>query len=224
MRLQILVEGQTEDEFVKHTLAPHLGERNVWVSTMIVETSRDARGRKRRGGGHWKHWLRDLRNLTRDGSDDVRFTTLFDLYGLPDDFPEFDALVADKNTARRADAIAAAMARAVNDTRLIAYVQRHEFEALVLASLSALRSLVDAPDAPAVDALSASLGNLAPEDINDGETTAPSKRLEQAIPGYRKTVHGPLAIHDTGLPALRRACPRFDAWIRTLESLGAPSK
>ncbi len=220
-RLYVLVEGQTEEEFVRTILGPHLQAYGVWTYTYIVETSRDAFGRKRRGGGHWKHWLRDLRRLTGEQSGgDARFTTMFDLYGLPDDFPGLDQHGRDQDTARRADNLAAAMAGVVGDRRLIPYLQRHEFEALVLAALDALAALLDATESSGIAALRGLLAQMAPEDINDGAATAPSKRLARHVPSYRKTVHGPLAVEATGLGVLRKACPRFDSWIAKLEALG----
>lgn len=63
IRLYVLVEGQTEEEFIESILEPHLRERQIWVHRLVVETSRDAFGRKRRGGGHWSKWLRDLKRL-----------------------------------------------------------------------------------------------------------------------------------------------------------------
>jgi len=89
MRLYVLVEGQTEEEFVKSVLVPHLWRRRIEVRVSVVETSRDAFGRKRRGGGRrWGKWYCDLKRLTTEQhGGDVRFTTMFDLYGLPKDFP-----------------------------------------------------------------------------------------------------------------------------------------
>ncbi len=222
MRLYVLVEGQTEEQFVKAVLAPHLQGRGILVLAIVVETSRDASGRKRRGGGHWKHWHRDLQRLTAEHSGaDVRFTTLFDLYGLPDDFPDLDEQINDSNTVHRADNLTAAMARVVNDHRVLPYLQRHEFEALVLTGLDVLERLLDAPgDLNGLAALRAQLGGAAPEDINDGKDSAPSKRLRQLIPSYRKTVHGPLVVEGIGLETMRGACPRFDAWVTKLEALG----
>jgi hypothetical protein len=40
-------------------------------------------------------------------------------------------------------------------------------------------------------------------------------------PDYGKTLHGPLVMEDIGLPKIRAACPRFDAWVGALEALGA---
>ncbi|MFU8805308.1 MAG: hypothetical protein ACNA8W_15965 [Bradymonadaceae bacterium] len=39
------------------------------------------------------------------------------------------------------------------------------------------------------------------------------------MPGFSKTLHGPLATGGTGLASLREQCPRFDAWVSELETL-----
>jgi len=217
----MLVEGQTEEEFAKQILASHLQGFGIWVYPIVVETSRDASGRKRRGGGHWKHWKRDLVRLVgQQAGSDVRITTMFDLYGLPEDFPGLAEHAANTNTLARVNALETAMAEAVNDPRFIPYIQRHEFEALVLAALNELKTFLDGrDDLVGVDELMAIVRATAPEEINDGAQTAPSKRLETHVPGYRKSVHGPLAVASTGLVALRTACPRFGTWVTRLEAL-----
>jgi len=222
MRLHVLVEGQTEEQFIKDVLEPHLRSRGVWVYPLIVETSRDRAGRKHRGGGDWMKWYRDLQRLTgQHKGADARCNSMFDVYGLPDNFPSIDVLGKDKDTLRRAVGLEQAMAEAVNDWRLIPYLQRHEFEALVFAALDVLETLLeDAPDLGGVRALKRLVETTAPEDVNDGEATAPSKRLEASIPSYRKTVHGPLAVGGAGLDALRTVCPRFHEWVTKLEKLG----
>ena len=84
MRLYVLVEGPTEVAFVKRVLYPHLVTVGLWSTPIIVETRRDPGGSKYRGGGDWSKWRRDLVRLTKGHpGKDVRFTTLFDLYGLP---------------------------------------------------------------------------------------------------------------------------------------------
>lgn len=230
--LFVVVEGQTEEAFVKAVLAPHLANFGVWTTPIIVATRRDRAGRKRRGGGDWSKWAGDVRKLLRDPRPSLRVSTLFDLYGLPKNFPELDKHSAQGDTALRCEALEAAMAAEVDDRRFIPYLQRHEFEALVLAGLrDHLRPLLSDPaDVKACDALVAALGDTQPEDVNDGVNTAPSKRLAQ-IPSYApaaegglgKPFYGELVTVEAGLPTLRERCPRFSAWVATLEALGAPS-
>ncbi len=61
-----------------------------------------------------------------------------------------------------------------------------------------------------------------PERVNDGENTAPSKRIIAKIPDYEKAKHtaGPLIAAAIGLTAIRDKCPHFSSWITKLEKLG----
>ncbi len=222
MRLIVVVEGQTEEAFVKDVLRPHLADHGIGASATIVGRGiAQKRGHQERGGGHFRHWKKDLvRILQGDRSDNLRVTTLFDLYGLPADFPGLDEHGHDPNTARRCDNLQAALAAEFRDRRFIPYIQRHEFEALVLAALPSLLDLLDdEEDLTNVRALQAVVeASSTPEDINDGRNTAPSKRLEACVPGYRKTLYGPLATEAAGLSRLRGLCPRFGQWASDLET------
>jgi hypothetical protein len=216
MRLVVFVEGATEEAFVNTVLKPHLAGL---VVNAVVAGKQKARGSEPRahGGGSWSGWRRDLERLVREQpGNDVRFTTMFDLYGLPAGFPGLAEHGADVDTRRRCEQLEAALANEMADWRLIPYLQRHEFEALVLAALPALRDWLDRGE---IDALSEAIAGLDPEDVNDGADTAPSKRLLRHLRGYRKALHGPLVIESAGLPELRRRCPRFGTWLARLEAL-----
>ncbi len=88
-RLIIIVEGQTEEGFCKDLLVPHLAQFNVFAGVTIVQTRDKRTGATRgKGGGSWKRWRTHIVNtLDQQFQDDVRFTTMFDVYGLPLDFP-----------------------------------------------------------------------------------------------------------------------------------------
>ena len=225
-RVYAVVEGSTEEGFVKAVLRPHLLSLKVAIEPIIVTTKRDRlTGQKLgKGGGRWLHWRDDLKRIIGDQTaPEVRFTTMFDLYGLPSDFPgrEKHAAVADTNV--RADLLEQELREAIDDVRLIPYLQRHEFEALVVAGLQKLDGLLDAADdVAALKGLQAELAGLQPEDVNDGPETHPSKRLLR-IGGYQKTLHGPLVTEEVGIAVLRAACPRFSAWVAKLEALGQGS-
>jgi hypothetical protein len=61
--------------------------------------------------------------------------------------------------------------------------------------------------------------------VNDGDDTAPSKRIIGAIPQYgrEKATAGPFVAGQIGLPKLREQCPHFSEWLGKLESLGRQS-
>lgn len=212
IRLYVFVEGQTEEAFIKEVLAPHLMGHGILSTVPIL------------AGGFWKTWARLMRDvLAEQKGGAVRFTTLFDLYGLPRGFPDVATVMGVTDTHARARAVEASIARDFADDRLIPYVQRHEFEALVLAGLDQASWIFDSPDdAQGLARLLADVGGTAPEDVDDGPTTAPSKRLARHIPGYDEVLHGQMVTSSVGLATLRSRCPGFDAWLAKLEAM-APS-
>jgi hypothetical protein len=223
INLCVFVEGDSEEAFVEHVLGPHLNARDVFTEATKVVTWFDRKtGSWHKGGGsRWAKWRNDLvKFLANDRRSQRRVTTMFDLYRLPKDAPgvEVHRVIAD--TARRIDLLEAAMSADIKDSRFLPYLQRHEFEALVLAGLDHLDDLlIDAPALRGLKTLRAEIAGIPPEDINDGVETAPSRRLSKQIDGYDKITHGVEAVKRVGLSALRAACPRFDAWVTRLEAL-----
>src|SRR5208283_3738942 len=91
IRLHAVVEGQTEETFVRDVLAPELGVRNVFIDSHRVTTGR-RRARVHRGGIVEYHQLKTDLSLwmKQDRHPDAWFTTMIDLYALPSDFPGYD--------------------------------------------------------------------------------------------------------------------------------------
>ena len=61
---------------------------------------------------------------------------------------------------------------------------------------------------------------VTPEDINDSDTSAPSKRIQKVIPTYQKVVNGAVLAKWITLAKIRQECKRFNAWVTCLETLG----
>jgi hypothetical protein len=156
--------------------------------------------------------------MRQDQKPEARFTTMFDLYALPKDFPKKAAHGTVPDTSRRVELLEQEMLADLGDHRLVPYLQRHEVEALVLAGLDRLANLLP-EERQGIERLREEIGATAPEHVNDGLVTAPSKRLSRHVPGYDKTLHGPLVAEDVGLSGLRARCPRFHRWIEKLEAL-----
>jgi hypothetical protein len=57
--------------------------------------------------------------------------------------------------------------------------------------------------------------------IDDGPTTAPSKRIIAEIPEYDKATAGVAVAEKIGMDTLRQKCRHFNEWITRLEQLGA---
>ena len=104
----------------------------------------------------------------------------------------------------------------------IPYVQKYEFEGLLFSDVTAFRAVTRVSDR-CISALREVRARFpTPEDIDDNPYTTPAKRIVGAIPHYRKRVHGPLVAREIGLAAIREQCPRFNGWVRHLETLGHP--
>jgi Domain of unknown function (DUF4276) len=212
-RIHLLVEGQTEETVAREVFAPHLVSNGLWVSTSILVTRRPAGQRWDRGGvSTWAKALGDIRRLLGDTSIDA-LTTLIDYYGLPPDVPGMSTRPA-ASPIDRVNHVEDAMARAVGDPRFVPHLVLHELEAWVYAAdhLAALRGEPQLADV--LHAESREAGG--PELVNEGPATAPSKRLARHCSDYVKTLDGPLAIGELGLPELRRRCPHMDAWLLRL--------
>lgn len=221
IELVVFVEGRTEEAFVKTMLAPHLEAFEVWAWPRPIPTSRDPRTRQAtaRGGGFFVTWGKEVRqHLLTDSRPELRFTTLWDLYALPRDFPGREELDRCKDTREKARLAEAKLAEAFGDPRLIPYIQRHEIETLLFADLDALKRRLDGQDRKGLEALQADVRGLDPEDIDDGPQTAPSKRLKKAF-NFQKNFHGTDALQAIGLPRIRERCPRFSEWVEKLEKL-----
>ena len=63
--------------------------------------------------------------------------------------------------------------------------------------------------------------HVTPELINDGQHSAPSKRIIAQLPDYvhAKSVVGPQVAERIGLAVIRSKCPHFSAWLSRLEQL-----
>ncbi len=57
-----------------------------------------------------------------------------------------------------------------------------------------------------------------PEEINDSQQTAPSKRIVGLNPGYAKVSDGVRISQKIGLTVMRAQCPHFNEWIGKLEA------
>ena len=108
-------------------------------------------------------------------------------------------------------------------SRFIPYIQMHEFEALLFSEPETLGEVLslDARPRRIIRELQQVAGHFAtPEEIDEGQGTAPSKRIRSFAAHYQKVTDGNLAATRIGLKRMRRKCPHFDHWLDSLEALG----
>ena len=221
VRLNFVVEGQTERRFVENILRPHLADWSIWVAARCVETKR-SRSRKYSGGiPNYAKAKRDIELwMKEDQNSDARFTTMFDLYALPGDFPGYDDAGQERDPYARVGLLEDALGEDISDGRFVPYLQLHEFEALLFADPTKLEERFNRHSA-GIGRLAQVAGQANPELINDGNETAPSKRIIREIPEYEsdKASSGPIVAERIGLTTLRAKCHHFAEWLGKLESL-----
>ena len=204
-RVAIVVEGQTERDFVNRVLAPNVWEREIYPFPFIIG----------RAGGNVS-----VERLASDMADYYwnhdYVTCLVDFYG----FRGKGNLTIDDLEERINAEVGRRIRRTETQSRVFAYVQLHEFEGLLFSDVSAFDRAIITP-AGCIEQLRTIRENFpTPEHINDNPDTAPSKRIANVIPRYRKSVNGPIIAEEIGLNAIRAECPRFDAWVERMEALG----
>ncbi len=219
IRLNITAEGQTEEKFVKQALSNYLGAFNISTDVRSVLTSKDNRKHYRGGLVNYEKAKMDIITwLKEDNNSDARFTSMFDLYALPTDFPGFDDSKKINDPYKKVEFLELEFKKDINDFRFIPYIQLHEFEALLFTNPEKLNiEYFDYADSiKELKTFVERAGN--PELINDNPETAPSKRIIKRIPEYNKII-GATIVSKIGIDILRASCKHFNNWISKLENL-----
>ena len=222
-RVHVLCEGPTEETFTDKVLAPSLHARGVYLYPRLFG-----------GIGGDVRWPRIRRDILASLKSDrgAVCTTLIDYYGRGPGFPDEEATRRAGTTAGRKQALEDAMMRDIAAVigehearqRFMPYVQMYEFEGLLFAGTDALARVLEVNNDDADSRIAAELRAqraefVTPEDINDGPTTAPSKRILRICPSYQKISDGTLVAAQLTIAAIRAECPLFGAWVTRLEAL-----
>ncbi|GAA4848916.1 DUF4276 family protein [Algivirga pacifica] len=215
-RLIIICEGETEQEFCKDVLSPFLAQKQIFIDTPRIK--------KTRGGiADWSVIKKEVETYLRQDTA-VFVTTLMDYYGLMEkhQFPEWDRAEQVMDKSIRMGILEQGMKDSLSpelQSRFIPYIQLHEFEALLFTNKEVLLNSFLPREIKDQAYLEETFREQNPEMINNGRTTAPSKRLERSIEGYNKVLYGSMIASEIGLENIMAACPRFAVWVGKLKSL-----
>jgi Domain of unknown function (DUF4276) len=212
IRVNVFVEGQTEETFVRELLYEYLQNCNVYLNPILVRTSSAGKG----GVTSYKQIKRQLeRKCLEDPSSFI--TTMFDLFRLPSDFPGMNILPRVTDPYQKATYLEQQMQIDISHSNFLSNLMVHEFEGLLYSSPQAFSGWFDADVVNQL--LTERQQFLTPEHINDGAATAPSKRILRHCPNYEKPLHGALIAMDIGLDAIRKECQHFNDWLTKLTNL-----
>lgn len=209
--LGVVVEGKTEEAFVRNVLGEYLQQYQLEVAPTIIGSA-NSRGD---GGGNVS-----INGLARDmiisswHNDFV--TSLVNYYG----FTGKGEMTVDQLESQITNSIQKIVSDYPNLDIFIPYVQMYEFEGLLFSDTSAFAE-IDASEDSILQLEQIRTRFTTPEDINDNSKTAPSKRLENLLRRYHKPRHGNIVAEAIGIDKMREECPRFNEWLKQLETLGS---
>lgn len=220
-QLIIIGEGKTEQAFCKDVLYNHFFDRGILIHNPTIKKS---------NGGivAWQVLKKEI-EIHLKSSPTAIVTTLIDFYGLKErhNFPLWNESKSKIKISEKIAVLEKAMVDAIDESirhRFLPYIQVYEFEALLFSDATIFDTQFEKTEFLDYQYLQETL-LIEPEEINDGATTAPSKRLERIIRGYKseiennKVIYGTLISQVIGLERIRERCPRFNQWIETLENI-----
>lgn len=221
-----LVEGPTEEKFIKVVLAPAMQADNVYITPVIHKTKENPNGADFKGGGlSYEKVLREIKNLLGSNADLI--TTMFDYYALSSSFPGRKS--SDSSTVlpqKRVQLLEQAFltdvlskvprAQVGEKVRFCPFLMLHEFETFLFVdpAITARRLGNQNQAAELTKIVLQHDGH--PEEIDSLFTTSPSRRIESIFPGYAKIGMGSIITSEIGLASLGTACPHFGNWVAAL--------
>ncbi len=143
-------------------------------------------------------------------------TTMFDYYAFPDDTPMINC--TEKELINHIELIENAISNDIKQDNCRINLILHEFEGLLFSEPSAFECITDSEIIPSIQKIRNSFKT--PEHINNSVETAPSKRLDELILGYKKAkvYNGTTVSLEIGIDRIMEECPHFADWINMLKN------
>lgn len=219
VRIVIVCEGQTEEEFVRSVLAPHFVHLQLYLEGQTISTSRGHKG----GGLSYERVKRHLcATLSQKSVDFV--TTFFDFYRIDTQFPGFDKSHKESQLGQKLQILYDQLHNDIiqetgcRPNRFLPYIQSHEFEALLFSDVSIITEHESRWSIANKD-----LHNICKEVDTPEHIENPAIHLKDKLhhPDYRKTRHGPVIAQKIGLHEIQTKCPFFAKWLQQIRQLAA---
>jgi len=228
----IIVEGLTEQTFVRDVLAPVMKEKEIYLIPTQI-------GRPGHKGGNirFSRAMPDIK-MFLEQQPDVYVSTMFDYFRIDNQWPgiktvkeRIDAgstlsavkkgnIVQDHTFEEVIKNLSNSLSESTVKRRFIPYIEMHEFEALLFSSPDILAEQTQIPISK-INSIITEHGE--PEEINSEPTKAPSKQLEKLYSlkkeKYKKVGMGKSISEAIGIGTIRKQCPHFNEWLNKLEAL-----
>jgi hypothetical protein len=220
-KIMLLVEGPTEEKFVKLVLSPHWPE--CCLVPIICNTKRTDEAIYKGGRVGYFHFRKQICNLLMDSST-VLVTTMVDYEEMPHDFPGRTESKSIRDIFDNVKHVESEIGKNVSNKKFLPFVMLHEFEALLFSKPEVIAQVLD--DKKLVQPLCEIRKEKpeyekTPEAINDSPDTCPSARIEKLCAKrklhYGKPTDGPIIAEKIGLETIMAQCPHFREWIGKID-------
>lgn len=224
MEVYLVVEGQTEQTFVREVLAPAMSYQGVYLYPALI-------GKPGHKGGdiRFDRAAIDIGHFLQQRPS-TYVSTMFDYFRIAADWPgraEIGRRIksgAALTARQKAEILETAMQQVIEEScprsnarrRFVPYIEMHEFEALLFSDARILAEMTDI-DISALNRILDEHGE--PEEINDNPLQAPSKQIMALNNRYRKVAMGKAIAETIGIATLREKCSHFNEWLIKLEEL-----
>ena len=211
--LYFVVEGDTEEQFVKDVLAKHF-DGKCYIQPIKITTNPNLG--KRGGFTTYKHLKTDVENLLSQKREKI-VTIFVDYFRIPKDIPDYDNCQMIQTIDDRIKCLENAIKNDIGSDIFFPYIQKCEFEALLFSSNRGFEYQFSQRESKETAKIIKKYPN--PEEINDNPATSPSNRLKIIRPFYDKFLEGNTIALKVGLDKILEKCPRFKTWIDNLTEL-----
>jgi Domain of unknown function (DUF4276) len=211
--IYFVVEGDTEEQFVKNVLEQHFAGK-CYVQPIKITTNPNLG--KRGGFTTYRHLKTDVENLLKQNREKI-VTTFVDYFRIPNDVPNFSICQNIQSIDDRVKCLEDAIQNDIGSDIFVPYIQKYEFEALLFSSNRGFEYQFSQKEAKETEKIIKKYPN--PEEINGQPNTSPSNRLKNIVPTYSKPLEGNTIALEIGLEKMLEKCPRFKNWIEYLTEL-----
>jgi hypothetical protein len=211
-KILALVEGPTEEAFIKQILNPYLEAKPLYIQPVIITTKIVKSGPNFRGGYvTYANFKAQVQRLLGDSSA-AMITTMLDLSGLSDTFPGY-AQMPSQTGITQAEHLEQALSAEFSDRRFRPYLSVYEFEALLFSEPGKIEQRFSS--GPQISRIRSEF--VSPEDIN--HENPPGRHLTSLFSNYKKTIDGIALCKAIGLSTMREHCKHFNLWVSAMEAI-----
>ena len=219
-KIFIVTEGQSETNFVKKVMVPYFADRCILIPNTVITKTDNRRGRTYKGGVANYSQIRNTLSKTLAVSSkdkDAFVTTMFDFYRLPTDVPGVMDSEKICDPYEKVELIERGIlnSEGYDGKFFFPYIELHEFEAMLFTDITKLKEAYFEYDLTALEECIKVQSN--PELINNGEETAPSKRILNCIDCFDKANVGVDVLGKMGIENIAEKCRHFSEWMNRIE-------